>query len=260
MVSGLFVTFLHCWGYSLRPHTVLLSSSQSPFFTLWITETLQKLVRLLKCDGLEVDKILSSYSFIYSFIRSFIHSFGFIRQVSLCSPGHPRTHPVDQADLKLRDSTSWVLGLKVWATLPSCCFSFSLVKCLLCKYETWVQIPAPHKKYGVYNLRAVEKVLGTCWPNPGTLASALSKTHDRLVIENTQCPPQASTCAHRYVNTHTLQRKGGNKCSPLCGVTSQNALIKHKDSEEIDKWWSQEAWGPSKPSFCVCSLTRYCQT
>jgi hypothetical protein len=41
--------------------------------------------------------------------------------LSLCSPGCPGTHSVDQAGLKLRDlpaSASQVLGLKVCATTP----------------------------------------------------------------------------------------------------------------------------------------------
>jgi hypothetical protein len=43
-------------------------------------------------------------------------------RVSLCSPGCPGTHFVDQAGLKLRNppaSTSLVLGLKACATMPS---------------------------------------------------------------------------------------------------------------------------------------------
>jgi hypothetical protein len=60
------------------------------------------------------------YLFIYLFIHSFIHSF--IRdRVSLCSPGCPGTHFVDQAGLKLRNppaSASRVLGLKACATTP----------------------------------------------------------------------------------------------------------------------------------------------
>jgi hypothetical protein len=42
-------------------------------------------------------------------------------KVSLCSPGCPETHFVDQAGLELRNppaSASRVLGLKVWATTP----------------------------------------------------------------------------------------------------------------------------------------------
>jgi hypothetical protein len=42
-------------------------------------------------------------------------------RVSLCSPGYPGTHSVDQAGLELRNlpaSTSQVLGLKVCATTP----------------------------------------------------------------------------------------------------------------------------------------------
>jgi hypothetical protein len=48
--------------------------------------------------------------------------FGFFRdRVSLCSPGCPGTHSVDQAGLKLRNppaSASLVPGLKVCATTP----------------------------------------------------------------------------------------------------------------------------------------------
>jgi hypothetical protein len=43
-------------------------------------------------------------------------------KVSLCSPGCPGTHSVDQAGLKLRNppaSASRVLGLKAYATTPS---------------------------------------------------------------------------------------------------------------------------------------------
>jgi hypothetical protein len=42
-------------------------------------------------------------------------------RVSLCSPGCPGTHSVDQAGLELRNppaSASQVLGLKVCATTP----------------------------------------------------------------------------------------------------------------------------------------------
>jgi hypothetical protein len=48
--------------------------------------------------------------------------FSFFRdRVSLCSPGCPGTHSVDQAGLKLRNppaSASEVLGLKACATTP----------------------------------------------------------------------------------------------------------------------------------------------
>jgi hypothetical protein len=42
-------------------------------------------------------------------------------RISLCSPGCPDPHSVDEAGLKLRDppaSASLLLGLKVWATIP----------------------------------------------------------------------------------------------------------------------------------------------
>ena len=54
----------------------------------------------------------------------FFLSFSFLvfrDKVSLYSPGYPGTHSVDQAGLELRNppaSASWVLGLKVFATMP----------------------------------------------------------------------------------------------------------------------------------------------
>jgi hypothetical protein len=48
--------------------------------------------------------------------------FVFQDRVSLCSPGCPGTHSVDQTGLKLRNppaSASQVLGLKACATTPS---------------------------------------------------------------------------------------------------------------------------------------------
>jgi hypothetical protein len=63
-------------------------------------------------------------AFVYSFVCLFV-CFGLVfcffqDRVSLCSPGCPGTHFVDQADLELRNppaSASQVLGLKVCATL-----------------------------------------------------------------------------------------------------------------------------------------------
>jgi hypothetical protein len=68
-------------------------------------------------------------------------------RVSLCSPGCPGTHSVDQAGLELRDppaSVSQVLGLKVcattttWLFLTPLCFNcgmvcFILIGRLLCE-------------------------------------------------------------------------------------------------------------------------------
>jgi hypothetical protein len=53
-------------------------------------------------------------------LRIFLFCFG--DRVSLCSPGCPGTHFVDQAGLELRNppaSASRVLGLKAYATMPS---------------------------------------------------------------------------------------------------------------------------------------------
>jgi hypothetical protein len=49
--------------------------------------------------------------------------------VSLCSPGCPGTHSVDQAGLELRNlpaSASRVLGLKACATMPSSYLHFQM--------------------------------------------------------------------------------------------------------------------------------------
>jgi hypothetical protein len=55
----------------------------------------------------------------FDFCFSFLFFVFFRDRVSLCSPGCPGTHSVDQADLKLRNSpasASQVLGLKACAT------------------------------------------------------------------------------------------------------------------------------------------------
>jgi len=62
----------------------------------------------------------------------FCFCFCFQDRVSLCSPGCPGTHSVDQAGLELRNlpaSASQVLGLKACTTtaqLSNCCQSFCL--------------------------------------------------------------------------------------------------------------------------------------
>jgi hypothetical protein len=60
-------------------------------------------------------------SFSLSFFLSFYLFLVFRDRVSLCSPGCPETHSVDQAGLELRNSpasASQVLVLKVCATMP----------------------------------------------------------------------------------------------------------------------------------------------
>jgi hypothetical protein len=55
-------------------------------------------------------------------------------RVSLCSPGCPGTHSVDQAGLELRNSpasTSQVLGLKVCAAMPGFFFCFVFCFCFV---------------------------------------------------------------------------------------------------------------------------------
>jgi hypothetical protein len=75
-----------------------------------------------KAGGLEVQGSLATFLFfLYSCLNHFLSFFWFFERVSLCSPGCPGTHSVDQAGLELRNlpaSASQVLGLKECATMP----------------------------------------------------------------------------------------------------------------------------------------------
>jgi hypothetical protein len=65
---------------------------------------------------------------VFSFLSFFFMVFR--DRVSLCSPGCPGTHYVDQAGLELRNppaSASRVLGLKVCATMPGTVYFLSKV-------------------------------------------------------------------------------------------------------------------------------------
>jgi hypothetical protein len=63
---------------------------------------------------------LQSFRFSFLFFLFLFVLFCFFQdRVSLCSPGYPGTHSVDQVGLKLRNlpaSTSQVLGLKACTT------------------------------------------------------------------------------------------------------------------------------------------------
>jgi hypothetical protein len=70
-------------------------------------------------------RVLSCWGFVCLFVCLFFWFvfvfFVFQDRVSLCSPGCPGTHFVDQAGLELRNppaSASRVLGLKACATTP----------------------------------------------------------------------------------------------------------------------------------------------
>jgi hypothetical protein len=84
--------------------------------------------------------------FIYSWIlfaSTLLRIFFFLLlvfrdRVSLCSPGYPGTHSVDQAGLELRNppaSASRVLGLKACTTTVGLYFSFLVVSLLEIKYH-----------------------------------------------------------------------------------------------------------------------------
>jgi hypothetical protein len=71
----------------------------------------------------------SLFAHIFSVWLFFFFFFFLVFQdrVSLCNPGCPRTHSVDQAGLELRNppaSASQVLGLKVHTTIPGFCLAF----------------------------------------------------------------------------------------------------------------------------------------
>jgi hypothetical protein len=68
-----------------------------------------------------------SWLVLYLFIFYFFIFLVFRDRVSLCSPGCPGTHFVDQSGLELRNppaSASQVLGLKAGATTPGSAGSF----------------------------------------------------------------------------------------------------------------------------------------
>jgi hypothetical protein len=73
----------------------------------------------------------------FFFFLSLSLSFFFLDRVSLCSPGCPGTHSVDQAGLELRNpsaSASEVLGLMACATTPGSVFFFLKIT-YLCNFS-----------------------------------------------------------------------------------------------------------------------------
>jgi hypothetical protein len=74
---------------------------------------------------------ITSECHVISVIFGFV--FVFLDRVSLCNPGCPGTHSVDQAGFELRNSpasASQVLGLKTCATMPGRYFVFYLFSTL----------------------------------------------------------------------------------------------------------------------------------
>ena len=97
----------------------------------------QPLLWLFACHGQFAWFWFSFFLFLFFF---FFFSF-FWDRVSLCSPGCPGNHSVDQAGLKLRNSpasASQVLGLKACATTPSLVQFFNLLgKAATLLIELW---------------------------------------------------------------------------------------------------------------------------
>jgi hypothetical protein len=106
----------------------------------------QLTVVLSPCRSLfqgESSQSCSCFRVIHSLLSLFTHTFFFFRnRVSLCSPGCPRTHSVDQAGLELRNppaSASQVLGLKACTTTPSFTHTF-YNKLILPQVRPWWKI------------------------------------------------------------------------------------------------------------------------
>jgi hypothetical protein len=78
--------------------------------------------------------LLEQTAFLFCFVLFcfvFVFVFVFRDRVSLCSPGCPGTHFVDQAGLELRNPpacASRVLGLKACATMPGTQTAFQVAQ------------------------------------------------------------------------------------------------------------------------------------
>jgi hypothetical protein len=114
---------LHLWNVpEIQVH---FSDSRAVFLSLWvkipplgIDGPLHKgsHIRYTTC---QISLSLSFFVFCLFVLGFLFFGFFFQDRVSLCSPGCPGTHFVDQAGLKLRNlpaSASQVLGLKACAT------------------------------------------------------------------------------------------------------------------------------------------------
>jgi hypothetical protein len=101
-----------CWSQFLP---VLGQMLCPPYLLIYM------ILGMLECLGMDLPL---GFSLVYLFreLNFVLFCFLFFRdRVSLCSPGCPGTHFVDQAGLELRNppaSASHVLGLKVCATTP----------------------------------------------------------------------------------------------------------------------------------------------
>jgi hypothetical protein len=76
-------------------------------------------------NNMEPSNVLKEVSGFTTFLFVCLFVLFFPDRVSLCSPGCPGTHFVEQAGLKLRNlpaSASRVLGLKVCTTMPGLSF------------------------------------------------------------------------------------------------------------------------------------------
>jgi hypothetical protein len=114
-----------------------------------------------------VDSSIDGFIFFYLFIYLFIYLFLVFRdRVSLCSPGCPGTHFVDQAGLELRNppaSASQVLGLKTCATMPGGFIFYYLFIYLFNVYEYPVAVFRHTRKGHHIPLTDGCELLCGCW-------------------------------------------------------------------------------------------------
>ena len=84
-------------------------------YLLEVSQSTMKITVIMKNRGKQKQRDFPNGFFFFFFFLVFRD------RVSLCSPGYPGTHFVDQAGLELRNppaSASRVLGLKACATTP----------------------------------------------------------------------------------------------------------------------------------------------
>jgi hypothetical protein len=112
---------------------LVLREPQNPRLTEQIPLSLGPHVFICTQGYLPCLELHALISFLLDFLFCFVlfcfvlFCFVFRDRVSLCSPGCPGTHSVDQAGLELRNppaSASQVLGLKACATTPGRFFFF----------------------------------------------------------------------------------------------------------------------------------------
>jgi hypothetical protein len=154
-----------------------------------------------------LSSVLISGHLLLSFSRSFFCLFVFQDRVSLCSPGCPGTHSVDQAGLELRNllaSASRVLGLKACATTARGGLCINPVRCRFggvggmallveiawlyrhCTNQTWQSAPVVQHPRGRKRRMGAQACPGLC--GGGTANPVSGAEHKDGVCECSSLP------------------------------------------------------------------------